>query len=280
MEHKGKTYKILFPDLFRPHSGSEAAAFHTSVQELGITVPIVVDESDGLIDGEQRLRKAAELDIPCPLLRVKDMTRGEKRILAETLNSNRRQLSMQELKQRRESRLEVVAREREQRHSLRVIADRVGVSPEQVRLDLEEIEKRTGKDPSPDEVIGKDNVERPARTAKPSTVDSKNGNGKAREPDEPKPDVLVDRLGTPVPRKLRDAAADTWHTGASDTLARIAKEAKGVLRWSKYLDASVIATIKEAAEKIGAAAFDHVHAECEGKGCADCLMSGYKTEGK
>lgn len=279
--HKGVEYKVLFPDLFRPHTPAEAAEFDRSVREIGIVSPVMADPEHGIIDGANRMRKAEELGIACPIVVMKDLSRGEKKQIAEQLNTARRQISIKEMKDRREARLQEAYTMRLAGRSFRQIGDKLGISHTQAQADVEEMIERSGGKPQLDKVKGKDGAERPAtapdKSPKPPEVPA---DPDATDGAPVTPATATDRKGTPIPDNLRDVLADRWHIGVANVLDQTTRQAKTVLKWSKYLDSEVVKHLKSAAELIRAAAPDCVCEDCKGEGCAECNTSGYKAGGK
>src|SRR5690349_15326101 len=90
---------LLFPDLLRPLTQGEREYLTDSIQAHGIQVAIKVDEDDGVIDGGHRLSIACELGLPreqIPMELVEGLTLDQKRELALSLNTARRQLSAED----------------------------------------------------------------------------------------------------------------------------------------------------------------------------------------
>ncbi len=172
-----KTYTILFPNLLRPLKAREETALRISIRKWGVRVPIVTDEYDGVIDGGNRLRIAAELGLKEIPVRVqKGLFLKDKEELALMLNDARRHLNASERKALAKQRKETVAEARANGESTRSIAEREGVSQKQVRLDSQ----RSGEEfSSPDHaapatVNGRDGKEYPAqRTPETELVERK-----------------------------------------------------------------------------------------------------------
>jgi ParB-like chromosome segregation protein Spo0J len=134
-----RTFTILFPDLLRPLTEREATDLRESVRRHGVIAPVIVDENDGVIDGANRLAIAAEVGAAVVPVEVRAGLTHEKKVeLAYSLNEDRRHLSPAELKQQREERVARVAEARRGGKSLGTIPASEGVSPEQVRQDVQE----------------------------------------------------------------------------------------------------------------------------------------------
>ena len=129
------TFTALFADLLRPMSSEERAYLRESILEDGIKTPILIDETNGIIDGINRLSVAVELDlhpIEVPFKVMAGLSPDEKRRIALSLNTARRHLTGEEIRQARtnvEKRTAVeAALEAHPGKSDRAIAAEVGVS--------------------------------------------------------------------------------------------------------------------------------------------------------
>lgn len=85
-----------------PLSMEEYNSLHDSIEQSGIQVPIVVDETGTVIDGHHRKKIAAELGVECPRSTKAGLDATAKRTLALSLNLDRRHLN-------REQRRELIA---------------------------------------------------------------------------------------------------------------------------------------------------------------------------
>ena len=172
-----RTYHLLFPDLLRPLNAAELDSLRTSIRERGVCVPVVIDESGGIIDGGNRATLAAELGLDSiPTQLVVGLDDSQKVQLAYQLNETRRQLSQadrEEARKNRDRRLARIAAARAEGQSLRAIAETEGVSEKQVRADIKELQ-----DPetphSDDESAGADHS---APALSPEKVTGKDGKG-------------------------------------------------------------------------------------------------------
>ncbi len=77
-------------------SDSAYGALRESIAENGVQVPVVVDENGEIIDGHHRARAAGELEIAYPVDRREGLTETQKRDLAFSLNTNRRELTREQ----------------------------------------------------------------------------------------------------------------------------------------------------------------------------------------
>jgi hypothetical protein len=130
-------YHVLFPDLVRPLTESEKHELRESIKEHGIMIPVEVDEENGIIDGANRTRIAAELGLEeIPIRTVKYANDEEKRQRALTVNITRRHLAPEEREKLIAARRDRVHKARQTGKSTRQIAEDEGVSQTQVMKDL------------------------------------------------------------------------------------------------------------------------------------------------
>lgn len=123
-------YTLPFADLLPDLLPDDYAKLKMDIAERGVIVPVVIDELFAVIDGQHRLKIAAELGLTSVPLEIRTgLHDDEKRQLAWDLNAHRRHMTPEQRK----------AQEKElakQGLSLRSIADEMGVSYETVRTDL------------------------------------------------------------------------------------------------------------------------------------------------
>jgi len=130
------TFRLIFHDLYRPLTEGEYAGLKDSIERHGIRQDITVFSRGNLvfdvIDGAHRVRAASELGFHLHQVPYKHATGTpeELRALAETLNEDRRQLTVEE---RRERALKL----RQQGQSYRQIGEALGVSQMTARADVE-----------------------------------------------------------------------------------------------------------------------------------------------
>jgi ParB-like chromosome segregation protein Spo0J len=139
----------LFPAL----DGAVESALRSSIERFGVLVPVVRDQHGNTIDGHHRARIADEVGVKYRVDVVSVSSDDEAREIAQTLNTDRRHLTV-------EQRREIVAELRQQGHSLRAIAGAVGSSLGAVQNDL-----RSGVLPNtpPDRTLGTDGKRYPSR---------------------------------------------------------------------------------------------------------------------
>jgi N6-adenosine-specific RNA methylase IME4 len=166
----GQEFRLLFPDLLRPLTGQERADLRDSIAERGVVVPVIVDESLGVIDGIHRLTVAESLGLSYVPIEIRPMLSDEeKRALAESLNLDRRHLAADE-------RQSLSARLRQQGMSYRAIGERLGVAPNTVRADVREAGVQNCTPEQPATVTGRDGKSyasvrvAPAEAAKASAI--------------------------------------------------------------------------------------------------------------
>ncbi|MHC4757886.1 MAG: ParB/RepB/Spo0J family partition protein [Planctomycetota bacterium] len=58
-------FKVLYPDLLPKIKTDEYERLSNSIKEMGVLVPVLVDENKGIVDGAHRLR-ASTKDYPFP----------------------------------------------------------------------------------------------------------------------------------------------------------------------------------------------------------------------
>lgn len=85
---KGKGYQ-----LFDPLPAAWYARLKQSISEVGVLVPIVVDENGAVLDGHHRKLACAELHVDCPERVLTGLSEDDKKAFVITTNLMRRQLS-------------------------------------------------------------------------------------------------------------------------------------------------------------------------------------------
>jgi ParB-like chromosome segregation protein Spo0J len=148
------SYTLLYPDLLPALSVEARSDLRASIREHGVCTPIVVDENNGVLDGANRLRIAADLGLPAVPVQVLRGSPAWKRLeLAYTLNTHRRHLTEKALGSIKQARVAEVQRLREAGHSLRDISDKVGVSLPQVQRDLKAAEGVSAEDTAEQDTV-------------------------------------------------------------------------------------------------------------------------------
>jgi|SRR5579883_778065 len=185
----GVLYRIPFSHLFRAHTEAEKAGLVASIREHGVQVRILTYDSEQhgvrcIIDGATRLAIAAELGLSAIAAQHRGrISDDEAEALAQTLNRDRRHLTLEEQQQQRRERVKRVAAARAAGESTRVISQKEGVSQMQVRRDLAEVGE-TGVSPDaksespasegeteavfPDRIVGTDGKRYPVRRREPT----------------------------------------------------------------------------------------------------------------
>lgn len=145
------------------------AAMRASMERFGVLIPIAVDQDGRIIDGHHRKRLSEELGIKCPSMTIKVETEYEALEIAETLNSDRRQMT-------EEMRKEVAADLRAKGHSVRAIAGALNVGKSTVDRDLAQVSRAGHLEGEPTRVTGTDGKSyssKPARSKKKPTGNAK-----------------------------------------------------------------------------------------------------------
>jgi len=133
-------------------------ALRASIRRFGVLVPITVDQNGVMLDGHHRKRIAEEERVPFDrLVRVCESD-DERREIARTLNSDRRQLT-------EDQRRSVAVELRQQGHSYRAIAGALGVDHKTVMTDVRKAEEIGEHSPisEPDRVVRQGGGSYPSR---------------------------------------------------------------------------------------------------------------------
>ena len=154
----GQTFNLPYADLLPTLSADEYAALRADIIARGIVVPVVIDEQRNVIDGQHRLRIAADLglvDVPMDIR--PGLVDSEREALALDLNLHRRHLSKDQLEK-------VIIWRRQKGESYRAIAQAVGVSEATARRDVSTESNDAVELPTA--IKGKDGKTRPAKRHK------------------------------------------------------------------------------------------------------------------
>jgi hypothetical protein len=87
---------MSYYQLLPPLSQKNYDALKQSIADIGVTVPIIVDEHGNIIDGHHRAQICDELGIIPPKIVLTGLTEGEKRTKSRSLNLQRRHLTSKE----------------------------------------------------------------------------------------------------------------------------------------------------------------------------------------
>jgi len=216
----GCTFTVLFPDLVRPLTPAERADLRASIERCGIRSPVILDDKRGVIDGINRLRIAAEMDMPLddiPFKVIPGLRPEQKEAIALELNVARRHLKPGEVKAIRtnaEKRAAVeAALKASPEKSDRAIASEVGVSHEfvrQVRPSLSTVDSqpttRVGRD---GRAIDTSNIGRRQPEPEPVAVAVEEYDEGDPPPDDPDDETGVmddepdDPEGSPQPGEIK-----------------------------------------------------------------------------
>jgi ParB-like chromosome segregation protein Spo0J len=93
----GTEYTCPFADVMPPLTAEERAELKADIEQNGIAYPVIVTDTNELIDGLNRLEIAVELGLSTVPLKVLDgLSPERKRAMAEDLNTHRRHLSREQ----------------------------------------------------------------------------------------------------------------------------------------------------------------------------------------
>lgn len=278
---EGRVFRLPFLDQVRPLTPVERERLRMSIEVHGIQAPVLIDESDHVIDGASRLTLAAEVGVPLsevPLHVVAGLSWEEKEALSWQLNEDRRQLTAADLETARAKRNGQILEKRAEGKSERLISQELDVPRSTVSRVLTKDAGPRG--PEPREVNGTDGKKHKA--AKP----------KRKKPDAEQPSSLkaemLDEEGGQVPErlqpifavrfcfddalsKLRDVAATINELRESSAGAELRPQAE-IDRKNCYQ------AIKHARPH---AICPHCKAECKwlGKPCEVCRGNGWVVKG-
>lgn len=138
-------WKLPFADLFRPLTPDEETRLTESIKRHGgVKYPVMLYDSpkwgtDCVIDGVNRLRIGTGFGLTVPTVKLAGLTDDEAWELAVSLNADRRQLTAEDymrISPERAARIKRATTARIGGDSIRVIAEREGVSESQIRQDL------------------------------------------------------------------------------------------------------------------------------------------------
>lgn len=130
-------------------------ALRESIRRFGVLVPVTVDQDGAMLDGHHRARIATDLRVPFDRIVHVCADDDERREIARTLNSDRRQLTA-------DQRQQVVVALTEAGHAPAAIAGALGVSDDTVRRDVQRA-TTAGAVVVPERLVGRDGKSRPAR---------------------------------------------------------------------------------------------------------------------
>ncbi len=157
----GVEFTPLFKGLVPQITDEEYQRLKEDIAANGVLVPIVVDESSGVIDGFNRIRAASELEHKSVPFHIHpNLKKKEKKELALRLNALRRHWSKQE-------RLDLAVALRKESYSFRRIGNLLNLSHETIRRHLTAL---GDTEDFPKTVIGKDGKERRAKSKRNSCV--------------------------------------------------------------------------------------------------------------
>jgi len=166
-------FKVLFPKLLPKLKADEYKRLKDSIKEVGVLVPVLTDESRGIIDGKNRSQAAAELKLKTvPFNILHGLDKCQKKHLAIRLNAQRRQMTQ-------DQRLALAVELRKDGLSYRQIAEILNVAHVTVSRILATVTNVTVE--FPDKITGKDGKQRSAKViSKPKTRTTTKNVGEAK----------------------------------------------------------------------------------------------------
>lgn len=204
-----RTFRVLFPDLFRTLTADEYSALSDSIRIHGLQYKVVVDEEDGIVDGINRLTILSRIDdFPPQILNgmldvVSGKTLDQKRELAFTLNDARRHMKPQERKAAAE-RMEKLKKQavelRASGATLKAAAEKTGLSLKTVHRATADSTLSGDKVDQPDKAVGQDGKSRPTTykprkpKAEPATLSVKPAEPEDEDDDELDDDPFTEQL--------------------------------------------------------------------------------------
>ncbi len=201
-------------DLFPMMEGEEFAALVADIREHGLRIPILITESNHILDGRNRYRALKELDVTAPdsdglwsddpgsyelyRLNIPGDDPDEAVQFVMSVNLHRRHLTP-------EQRRTVVAKLREQGKSVRVIADTLNQPKSTVADDVKRLSEAGQL--TRDKVTGRDGRERPAARPKVTQVKP--------EPDGTQAVQAESAMGVQAVRELAKSKGYELYSGAN-----------------------------------------------------------------
>lgn len=134
-----RVFTCPYADVIRPMTAIERKGMVESIKQYGIKDAIIVDQSDNVLDGMNRLTIAAEMamnpaSVPIQVMEVPSPEDARAFVLSK--NRDRRHLTQEELKALREDRRKEVSKLAAEGMSQREIAKEVGASQATIGNDL------------------------------------------------------------------------------------------------------------------------------------------------
>jgi hypothetical protein len=204
-----RVFRLPYADLLPPLGTDDYADLRDDIAKRGIIVPVVLDERNNVIDGQHRVRIAAELGLTSVPVEIKSgLDLKEELSLAWDLNAHRRHMT-------KEHRQEWAAKLREQGMSYRQIGQKLGVDHKTVRAD---IRASGGEFSPPQRVIGQDGKQYTASRPAPrytNTADiDQSAPGEGDFDQTPDYEEPVIRLEDSDERQaaIEDASREMWGT--------------------------------------------------------------------
>ena len=192
-----------------PLEPEDYAALRESIWARGVLVPIIVDETGIIIDGQHRAKIAAELGVECPRGMRTGLTDADKRSLAYTLNLARRQLTRAQVRKLTATSLKADPQLSDREH-----ARRTGVSPTTVgtvRGKLEQTGDVSKLDTRTDSAGREQPASKPPVASpelKPTAVNVAEQRGRHPEPVNKEPEPIAEPVDVDVMPQPESIAQD------------------------------------------------------------------------
>jgi len=225
--------------LMPPLSHIEMAELRASIEAHGVQVPVIVDEHGAVIDGHHRQKLAAELGIECPLEVREGLSEDEKRMLALTLNTKRRMLTREQVREVIAQALHIAPERSDRQVAKDLNVDRRTVASvrNEPAHDVPVVEKRIGADgrTRKQPAKPKPGASKPATTPKPAKLKA--------------PPPVVERVMPPV--EVRDslrAFHASFETHRKELEGVFASEIDKLSRYAK--DPYAVTNVKRIIDRI------------------------------
>lgn len=242
------TFSIPFADLLPPLTEQQYAELKDDIAERGIVVPIIVGKDNRVIDGQHRMKIAAELGLSLnqvPREAQPGLSDDQEHDLCIDLNMHRRQLTAEE-------RQSAVLRLRGQGKSYREIGEVLGIGAMTAHDDVKKATVRprtvetaptppgeTEQATIPERIVGKDGRSRPASQPRPQrlpdTGDSSVLNSAQSKParEEARQQVIAEVAELNETVMSADAALNENAVAKHNLLRELGPDVRGLLAYGE-----------------------------------------------
>ena len=284
------TFKMPFENVIIPLESEQLAELENSIKELGVQVPILIDQHDRVIDGHNRLRLALKhgiTEVPVERIQVKDDDHAK--LLVIELNLKRRHMNAKQRSMLAEMLIKMYPDKPASQ-----IGEMAGVSPHTVgkvkdRLDSD-LQNANEK-----KVVNRRNQKRPAKykprksaTQKAAEEAQASLNGREHQSDEQEPQVeepaeLLDQAEQSLPPQAYEAFNQLPEIRELSTACdRLVKEVERVSQLPVgrcLLVTTIVSQIRAVKQNINSAKPAYICPYCRGdkKNCTACAGSGWVT---